>query len=152
MFYNKISANQITIIALIIGLISALSIFLSGILIWKTQLIIIAATLMLISFFFDALDGALARLVKPTVLIIGGFLYKQYAPPGRLVKKARNLRTIIFSVHKGLIIPFLVTLTGLEPARSYRALGPQPKVSTYSTTESLMYTINGGVTQLVQFF
>ena len=72
LFYNKISANQITIIALIIGLISALSIFLSGILIWKTQLITIAATLMFISFFFDALDGTLARLIKPTVF--GGIL------------------------------------------------------------------------------
>lgn len=72
LFYNKISANQITIIALIIGLISAFSIFLSGILIWRTQLIICAATLMLISFFFDALDGALARLIRPTTF--GGIL------------------------------------------------------------------------------
>ncbi len=72
LFYNKISANQITIIALILGLLSALSIFLSGILIWEIELIICAAILMFISFFFDALDGALARIEKPTAF--GGIL------------------------------------------------------------------------------
>ena len=39
-FLNRISANQITTLALILGLMSALSIFLSGILIWKIELII----------------------------------------------------------------------------------------------------------------
>jgi len=72
LFYNKISANQVTILALIIGLMSALSIFLSGILIWKLQLIICAAILMFISFFLDALDGTLARLEKPTAF--GGII------------------------------------------------------------------------------
>jgi len=72
LFYKKISANQITVLALILGLLSALSIFLSGIMIWKIQLIICAAILMVISFFFDALDGALARLDKPTTF--GGIL------------------------------------------------------------------------------
>jgi phosphatidylglycerophosphate synthase len=72
LFYNKISANIITILALIIGLMSALSIYLSGILIWEIYLIICAAILMFISFFFDALDGALARLEQTT--IFGGIL------------------------------------------------------------------------------
>jgi phosphatidylglycerophosphate synthase len=72
LFYKKISANQITIIALILGLMSALTIFLSGVLMWKIQLIICAAILMVISFFFDALDGALARLEQPTTF--GGIL------------------------------------------------------------------------------
>ena len=72
LFFNKISANQLTILALIIGLLSALSIFLSGILIWKLELIICAIGLMGISFFFDVLDGALARLEEPTVF--GGIL------------------------------------------------------------------------------
>lgn len=72
LFLNKISANQITIIALVLGLTSALSIFLSGILIWKFELIICAGILMVISFFFDVLDGALARLSKPTTF--GGIL------------------------------------------------------------------------------
>ncbi|MFW9820390.1 MAG: CDP-alcohol phosphatidyltransferase family protein [Candidatus Thorarchaeota archaeon] len=71
-FYNKISANQVTILALIIGILSALSIFLSGTLIWKVELIISAGILMFISFFFDAIDGALARLEKST--IFGGIL------------------------------------------------------------------------------
>lgn len=72
LFLDKISANLITIIALILGLICALFIFLSGILIWKLELIICAGILMFISFFFDALDGALARLEKPTTF--GGIL------------------------------------------------------------------------------
>ncbi len=72
LFYKKISANQLTLIALIIGLLSALSIFLSGMFRWKIELIICAAILMVISFLFDALDGALARLEEPTTF--GGIL------------------------------------------------------------------------------
>jgi len=71
-FLNKISANHLTILALVIGLISALFIFLSGILEWELELIICAAILMIISFFLDALDGILARLANPT--IFGGIL------------------------------------------------------------------------------
>lgn len=72
LFSNRITANQITIIGFGIGLLSALFIFLSGRLVWELEFIIIAVTLMLISFFFDTLDGALARLEKPT--IFGGIL------------------------------------------------------------------------------
>jgi len=72
LFLGKISANKITTSALLIGLLSALSIFLSGILIFEIPLIISAAILMCISFFFDALDGILARLKQPT--IFGGIL------------------------------------------------------------------------------
>lgn len=72
LFFNKVSPNQITFMALFIGLLSAFSIFLSGILIWKLELIITAAILMLLSFFFDVLDGALARLEEPTTF--GGIL------------------------------------------------------------------------------
>ena len=69
---NKISANQITFLALILGLFCALSIYLSEILPWRLELIITAVILMIISFFLDALDGALARLENPT--IFGGIL------------------------------------------------------------------------------
>lgn len=70
--FEKINANQLTILGLLIGLLSAMSIFLSGILIWELELIICAAILMIISFFFDVLDGIMARLEKPTVF--GGIL------------------------------------------------------------------------------
>ncbi|UCC20005.1 MAG: CDP-alcohol phosphatidyltransferase family protein [Promethearchaeota archaeon] len=53
-------------------MISAIFIFLSGILIWEIELIICASVIMGISFFFDALDGTLARLGNPTVF--GGIL------------------------------------------------------------------------------
>ena len=66
LFLEKISANQITLTALITGLLSALSIFLSGKLIWKLELIICSAVLMCVSFFLDVLDGAIARLEGPT--------------------------------------------------------------------------------------
>jgi CDP-diacylglycerol--glycerol-3-phosphate 3-phosphatidyltransferase len=72
LFYEKISANQLTILALTIGILCALSIFLSEKLIWEIELIICAAILMVISFFLDVLDGALARLEKPTTF--GGIL------------------------------------------------------------------------------
>ncbi|MHA1931591.1 MAG: CDP-alcohol phosphatidyltransferase family protein [Promethearchaeota archaeon] len=72
LFLGKISANQITVLALLIGFLSALSIFLSRILILELALIISAAILMCISFFFDVLDGTLARIKQPT--IFGGIL------------------------------------------------------------------------------
>ncbi|MHA2392344.1 MAG: CDP-alcohol phosphatidyltransferase family protein [Promethearchaeota archaeon] len=66
LFLGKISANQVTLIALIIGLMGALFVFLSGRLIWEIEFIITACSLMCLSFFFDVLDGALARIEKPT--------------------------------------------------------------------------------------
>ena len=72
LFFEKITANSITILALITGLLSSLSIFLSGFLIWKIELIICATSLMALSFFLDVLDGALARIEKPTTF--GGIL------------------------------------------------------------------------------
>ncbi|MHA2398809.1 MAG: CDP-alcohol phosphatidyltransferase family protein [Promethearchaeota archaeon] len=69
---NRISANQITIIGFCIGVLSALFIYLSGQLIWDLEFVIVAVVFMLISFFFDTIDGALARLEEPTVF--GGIL------------------------------------------------------------------------------
>ena len=70
---NRISANQLTIIGLIVGLLSAFFIFLS-MLIVNSQLIFITISLILmtISFFIDTLDGSLARLEGST--IFGGIL------------------------------------------------------------------------------
>jgi CDP-diacylglycerol--glycerol-3-phosphate 3-phosphatidyltransferase len=72
LFFNKISANSITLLALNTGILSSTCIFLSGVLIWEIELIICAIILMTLSFFLDALDGALARIEKPT--IFGGIL------------------------------------------------------------------------------
>lgn len=72
LFFNKISANTITLLALTTGLLSSLSIFLSGMLIWEIELIICATSLMVTSFLLDVLDGALARIEGPT--IFGGIL------------------------------------------------------------------------------
>ncbi|MHA1490523.1 MAG: CDP-alcohol phosphatidyltransferase family protein [Promethearchaeota archaeon] len=71
-FYNRISPNQITILGLILGLLSAFFIFLSGFLPWELLLVIISVILMSISFFFDTIDGTLARLKEPTKF--GGIL------------------------------------------------------------------------------
>ena len=43
LFLGRISANHLTIIGLILGLLSAFFIFLSGILLWTLELIIISA-------------------------------------------------------------------------------------------------------------
>ncbi len=72
LFFEKISANQLTIIGLFIGLLSALSILLSEFSPWTFELIICSIILMIFSFFFDVLDGAVARLEKPS--IFGGIL------------------------------------------------------------------------------
>lgn len=69
---GKISPNQITIMGLVIGLISAFTIFLSGTLPWMIELMIVSSIMMVISFIMDAFDGALARLNEPTIL--GGVL------------------------------------------------------------------------------
>lgn len=70
-FYGKISANSLTINGLILGLISSVFIYLSGILI-PMFFTIISAILMCFSFFFDALDGTIARFNTPTKF--GGIL------------------------------------------------------------------------------
>ena len=69
---GKISANQLTLTGLLIGLLSSFFIFLSGLLLWKLELIVCSIVLMVISFFFDVLDGAVARLEEPTTF--GGIL------------------------------------------------------------------------------
>jgi phosphatidylglycerophosphate synthase len=71
-FLGKISPNQMTLVALILGLLSALSLYLSARLQWLIILIIMSVCLMLLSFVFDAFDGALARLEKPSEF--GGIL------------------------------------------------------------------------------
>jgi len=72
-FLGKVSANQLTIIGLVIGLISALFIYLSSIF---TELLIVfivlSVTFTIISFFIDTLDGSVARFEGPT--IFGGIL------------------------------------------------------------------------------
>ncbi|MHA2035523.1 MAG: CDP-alcohol phosphatidyltransferase family protein [Promethearchaeota archaeon] len=72
LFQGKVSANQLTLVALISGLLCALSIYLSAILIWELALVIAGAVLICISFFLDVLDGALARIEEPS--IFGGIL------------------------------------------------------------------------------
>jgi len=69
---GRISANSLTIIGLILGIMSAFFIFLSGFLDFKLEIIIISTILMSLSFFTDILDGVIARLEKPTVF--GGIL------------------------------------------------------------------------------
>ncbi|TFG15375.1 MAG: hypothetical protein EU535_01755 [Promethearchaeota archaeon] len=69
---GHISANSLTILGLILGLLSALLIFLSAIVNLALELIFISAILMSASFFIDILDGAMARLEEPT--IFGGIL------------------------------------------------------------------------------
>ncbi|MHA1197016.1 MAG: CDP-alcohol phosphatidyltransferase family protein, partial [Promethearchaeota archaeon] len=70
---NRVSANQLTIIGLMIGLFSALFIFFSGLFIsYHLIFIAISLILMIFSFFLDTLDGSLARLEGST--IFGGIL------------------------------------------------------------------------------
>ncbi|MFX0027988.1 MAG: CDP-alcohol phosphatidyltransferase family protein [Candidatus Hermodarchaeota archaeon] len=71
-FLGKLSANSITLLAFLTGILGAIFIFLSGFLIWEIELLICAVSLMSISFFLDVLDGALARAAGTT--IFGGIL------------------------------------------------------------------------------
>lgn len=69
---GRISANSLTIIGLVLGLLSSLFIFLSGIIDLFFEFVIISTILMSLSFFIDLLDGAVARMEEPTTF--GGIL------------------------------------------------------------------------------
>jgi phosphatidylglycerophosphate synthase len=72
LLFERVSSNTVTLLAFITGSLGAISIFLSGLLIWKIELIICAVSLIILSFFLDVLDGSLARIKGPT--IFGGIL------------------------------------------------------------------------------
>ena len=72
-FLGKISANQLTIIGLIFGLIGSFLIYFSSL--FEDLIIfmfIISVSFVLISFFIDTIDGSVARYEGPT--IFGGIL------------------------------------------------------------------------------
>ncbi|NVM45912.1 MAG: CDP-alcohol phosphatidyltransferase family protein [Candidatus Lokiarchaeota archaeon] len=70
---SRISANQLTIIGLVIGLISALFIYLSGVFEeLLIEFIVLSIIFTIISFFIDTLDGSVARFEGTT--IFGGIL------------------------------------------------------------------------------
>jgi len=70
---GRISANQLTIMGLVIGLISSLFILLSSVYTeLSITLIILSMIFTIISFFIDTLDGSVARIEAPT--IFGGIL------------------------------------------------------------------------------
>lgn len=72
-FFERVSANQLTIIGLIIGLCGGFLIFLSGVILQiKIPLIVAAAITIGTSFMIDTFDGAIARYKEPTVF--GGIL------------------------------------------------------------------------------
>ncbi len=71
-FLGRISANSLTIIGLMLGLLSALCIFLSNLVEFVFEIMIISSILMSLSFFIDILDGTVARLEEPTTF--GGIL------------------------------------------------------------------------------
>jgi phosphatidylglycerophosphate synthase len=61
-FYNKISANSITILGLILGLCSALLIWISPFYFDNIYVLISSVVFLSFSFFFDTIDGAVARI------------------------------------------------------------------------------------------
>ena len=72
-FLGRISANQLTIIGLVIGLIGSLFIYLSSVYTELSITFIVSAVIFtVISFIIDTLDGSVARFEGPT--IFGGIL------------------------------------------------------------------------------
>ena len=72
-FLGKVSANQLTIIGLICGIIGSLLIYLSSLLEdFFIIMILSSATVVSISFFLDTIDGSVARYEGPTTF--GGIL------------------------------------------------------------------------------
>jgi len=72
-FLGKVTANQLTIIGLIFGLIGSFLIYLSSLLEdLLIFMIVISVCIVSISFFFDTIDGSVARYEGPTTF--GGIL------------------------------------------------------------------------------
>ncbi len=72
-FLGKVSANQLTIIGLIFGLIGSLFIYLSSLFEELLLIMIISSvSIVSISFFIDTIDGSIARYEGPTTF--GGIL------------------------------------------------------------------------------
>jgi phosphatidylglycerophosphate synthase len=72
-FLGKVSANQLTIIGLTFGLIGSFLIYLSSLLEdFLIIMIISSVSIVSISFFFDTIDGSVARYEGPTTF--GGIL------------------------------------------------------------------------------
>jgi len=71
-FIGRISPNQMTLLGLIFGFLSALFIFLSGFPHIQLFFLIVSIVFIIISFVLDAFDGILARLDEPTEF--GGIL------------------------------------------------------------------------------
>ncbi|MBY9009935.1 MAG: CDP-alcohol phosphatidyltransferase family protein [Candidatus Lokiarchaeota archaeon] len=72
-FLGKISANQLTLIGLILGIIGSFLIYLSSLLEnLLIVMIILSVSIISISFFLDTIDGSVARYEGPT--IFGGIL------------------------------------------------------------------------------
>jgi phosphatidylglycerophosphate synthase len=69
---GRVSANQLTILGLVIGLIAAFFIYLSKTILFEFELIIISSILIVLSFTMDTMDGAIARAKGPT--LFGGIL------------------------------------------------------------------------------
>ncbi len=69
---GRVKANTITYAGLGLGLSCSFLIFLSGFSNWTMGYIIISTGIMVVSFFMDTLDGALARIEGPT--IFGGII------------------------------------------------------------------------------
>lgn len=72
-FLGKVSANQLTIIGLVFGLVGSFLVYLSSILAdFLIIMIISSVSIVSISFFFDTIDGSVARYEGPTTF--GGIL------------------------------------------------------------------------------
>jgi len=72
-FLGKVSANQLTILGLVFGLVSSFLIYISSIFVaLAISFMVCSAIVMTVSFFIDTLDGSIARLEGPT--IFGGIL------------------------------------------------------------------------------
>lgn len=69
---GRVSANQLTIIGLIFGILAAFVIYLSTKFPFRLEFNILACIIMVFSFVLDTMDGAIARAEKPTKF--GGIL------------------------------------------------------------------------------
>lgn len=71
-FFRKISANLITISGLCFGILSALLIYISSLYNDNAYILITASIVLVVSFFLDTVDGAVARMEGSTAF--GGIL------------------------------------------------------------------------------
>lgn len=136
-FYKKISANLLTVLGLIFGILSALIIIISDFFNDSIYLLILASILLTLSFFLDTADGIIARMERATAF--GGIL-------DLFCDRTVELSIIIaiITTNRILLWPGILSLAAIVLCITvFLAIGGAVKESDLGESEKLIYYAKG---------